>query len=121
MAVVEPLYGRFLRRFPTPDATARLTVARLARFLKREGYTGRTDPEVLLSRLQAHPATPSRGTDRARSRTALALADLLEQLGDTIGRYDEAIAELTARHPDTTVFTSFPGTGPVTCPAVCGA
>ena len=49
----------FLRRFPTPEAAGRLTVARLARFLGREGYTGRTDPAVLLSRLRAHPATPS--------------------------------------------------------------
>jgi transposase len=104
----------FLRRFPTPEAAGRLTVARLARFLKREGYTGRTAPEVLLSRLQAHPATPSRGTDRARAHTALALADLLEQLGATIGRYDEAIAELVGHHPDALVFGSFPGAGPVT-------
>lgn len=104
----------FLRRFPTPEAAGRLTAARLARFLKREGYTGRTDPGVLLSRLHEHPATPSQGTDRAKAHTALALADLLEQLSDTIEHYDEAIAELTARHPDAAVFASFPGTGPVT-------
>jgi transposase len=104
----------FLRRFPTPEAAAGLTVARLTRFLRREGYTGRTDPAVLPSRLRAHPATPSSGTDRARARTALALADLLEELGGTIGRYDAAIAELVARHPDAAVFGSFPGTGPVT-------
>ena len=104
----------FLRRFPTPEAAAWLSAARLGRFLKREGYTGRTDPEILLARLQAHPATPSRGTDRARARTALALADLLERLGATIGRYDEAIAGLVARHPDAAVFESLPGTGPVT-------
>jgi len=104
----------FLRRFPTPQAAGRLTVARLARFLAREGYTGRTDPAVLLARLHAHPATPSLGTDRARTRTALALADLLEQLNDTIAAFDEAIAGLVADHPDGTVFASFPGTGPVT-------
>jgi transposase len=104
----------FLRRYPTPDAASRLTVARLARFLKREGYTGRTAPEVLLSRLHAHPTTPSRGTDRARAQTALALADLLEQLGDTVDRYDVAIAGLVAHHPDASIFASLPGTGPVT-------
>lgn len=57
---------------------------------------------------------PSKGTDRARERTALALADLLEQLGSTIERYDEAIAELVARHPDAAVFASLPGAGEVT-------
>lgn len=104
----------FLRRFPTPDAAGWLTVPRLARFLKRAGYTGRTDPAVLLSRLRAHPATPSRGTDRARAHTALALADLLEQIGTSIGRYDSAIASLVARHPDGVVFASLPGAGAVT-------
>jgi transposase len=104
----------FLRRFPTPEAASRLTVARLARFLKREGYTGRTAPEVLLSRLHAHPATPSLGTDRARAHTALALADLLEQLSAAIGGFDDVVAELVARHPDASVFASLPGTGPVT-------
>ena len=104
----------FLRRFPTPDAASWLTVARLARFLKHQGYTGRIAPEVLLSRLHGHPATPSLGTDRARAHTALALADLLEQLSATIDRYDTTIAELVARHPDAPIFASLPGAGPVT-------
>ena len=68
----------FLRRFPTPHDAERLTVARLARFLHREGYSGRTHPGVLLARLRAHPMTPSDGTETARARTALTLGDLLD-------------------------------------------
>jgi transposase len=104
----------FLRRYPSPQAAGRLTPARLARFLHREGYSGRTDPAVLLARLQAHPAAPSAGTDRARMRTALALADLLEQLSVILEHYETAIAELVARHPDAAVFASLPGAGPIT-------
>ncbi len=67
----------FLRRFPTPAAATRLTEHRLGLFLRRAGYTGRTAPAVLLGRIREYPATPSAGTDRARLRGALALADLL--------------------------------------------
>jgi hypothetical protein len=59
----------FLRRFPTPEAASRLTVARLARLLKREGYTGRRAPEVLLARLHAHPATPRGPIGPGRTRS----------------------------------------------------
>jgi len=54
-----------LHHYPSPEAAGRLTPARLARFLHREGYSGRTDPAILLGRLRAQPATPSAGTDRA--------------------------------------------------------
>ncbi len=104
----------FLRRFPTPHDAERLTVARLARFLHREGYSGRTHPGVLLARLRAHPMTPSDGTEAARARTALALGDLLERLSAVLAGYDGAIAALVTRHPDVAVFGTFPGAGDVT-------
>lgn len=104
----------FLRRFPTPTASAWLTVPRLARFLRHEGYTGRTDPAVLLARLRAHPVTPSDGTEVARARAALALADILERLTAIIADHDAAIAALVAQHPDARVFASLPGAGDVT-------
>ncbi|MGH2465499.1 MAG: IS110 family transposase [Candidatus Limnocylindrales bacterium] len=104
----------FLRRFPTPEAAARLTPGRLAGFLRRAGYTGRTDPGILLERLRAHPATPSAGTDRGRVRSALALADLLEHVATVLDGYEAAIAEVLNRHPDARVFASLPGAGPIT-------
>jgi transposase len=104
----------FLRRYPDPGAAARLTERRLGQFLRREGYTGRTRPAVLLERIHEHPATPSAGTDRARVRGALALADLLEHVTAILGEYDAAIADAVARHPDAVVFSSLPGAGPVT-------
>jgi transposase len=104
----------FLRRFPTPDAAVRLTAGRLARFLQRQGYTGRVDPEVLLGRLRAHPATPSAGTDRARVRSALALAELLEHVTAILDGYETAISAVLEHHPDAPLFASLPGAGTIT-------
>jgi transposase len=104
----------FLRRYPDPAAAGRLTEHRLGQFLRREGYTGRTKPAVLLQRIRQHPATPSAGTDRARVRSALALADLLEHVTEILAGYDAAIASVAAEHPDARVFASLPGAGLVT-------
>jgi transposase len=103
----------FLRRFPAPADAARLTPARLGRFLAREGYTGRTDPAVFIERIRAHPATPSAGVDAARARTMLALVSLLEQVGAILAGHEAAIAEVLERHPDGPLFASLPGTGSI--------
>ena len=71
----------FLRRYPTPAEAERLTAHRLGRFLARQGYSGRTAPEVLIERIRAYTGTPNRGVDVARARSMVALVDLLEQVG----------------------------------------
>ncbi|HET7070335.1 MAG TPA: IS110 family transposase [Nocardioides sp.] len=104
----------FLRRYPTPAAAERLTPPRLATFLARQGYTGRTAPEVLVERITAHPDTPNAGVDAARARAMLALVDLLEQVSRVLDDYTAGIATVLERHPDAALFASFPGTGLVT-------
>jgi transposase len=104
----------FLRRYPTPAEAARLTERRLARFLAREGYSGRTAPEVLIERIRAYTGTPNAGVDAARARAMLALVDLLEQVGRFLDDYEAAITAVLERHPDTALFASFPGTGLIT-------
>jgi len=104
----------FLRRYPTPADAERLTPVRLARFLAREGYSGRTAPELLIARIGAHAGTPNRGVDAARARAMLALVDLLEQVGRVLAEYEAAIAAVLERHPDARLFASLPGTGLVT-------
>jgi transposase len=104
----------FLRRYPTPEQAERLTVHRLAGFLARQGYSGRTAPEVLVERLRTHAGTPNRGVDAARARAMLALVDLLEHAGRVLDDYEAAIADVLARHPDAALVASFPGTGPIT-------
>jgi transposase len=68
----------------------------------------------VLARIRECPATPSAGTDRARVRGALALADLLEHVSTILAGYDGAIADAVARHPDARCFAGLPGAGPVT-------
>ena len=46
----------FLRRYPTSQAAAGLTQAKLAAFLRRIHYPGHTPVEVLLQRLTTAPA-----------------------------------------------------------------
>lgn len=104
----------FLRRYPTPAVAERLTSRRLARFLAREGYSGRTAPEVLVERIVAHAGTPNRGVDTARARAMLALVGLLEQVSRVLDDYESAITKVLERHPDAALFASFPGTGLVT-------
>jgi len=104
----------FLRRYPTPAEAERLTAHRLARFLARQGYSGRTAPEVLIERIRAHTGTPNTGVDVARARAMLALVDFLEQVGRVLDEYAAAIAGVLERHPDAALFASFPGTGLVT-------
>ncbi len=104
----------FLRRYPTPAEAERLTTNRLARFLARQGYSGRTPAEVLVERIRAHAGTPDIGVAVARARSMLALVELLEQVGRVLDEYAAAIAGVLERHPDAALFASFPGTGLVT-------
>jgi transposase len=104
----------FLRRYRTPAEAERLTAHRLARFLARQGYSGRTAPAVLIDRIRAYTGTPNPGVDAARARAMLALVDLLEQVSRVLDDYQSAIAHALERHPDAALFASFPGTGLIT-------
>ena len=103
----------FLRRYPTSVDAERLTVQRLARFLARQGYSGRTAPEIIIERIRAHCGTPDSGVITARARAMLALVDLLEQVGRVLDDYGLAMAAVLERHPDAELIASFPGTGPI--------
>lgn len=109
-----PITLAFLRRYPTPAEAEHLTARRLARFLARQGYSGRTTPEVLIERIRADTGTPNAGVDAARARAMVALVDLLEQVGRVLEDYETAIAGVLERHPDATLFASFPGSGLIT-------
>jgi Transposase len=63
-----PVAVAFLRRYPTSHAAATLTQARLAAFLRRLHYPGRTPVATLLSRIQTAPAagiSPAEAAGRA--------------------------------------------------------
>jgi transposase len=102
----------FLRRYPTQHAAARLTVARLAAFLRRISYCGRTTVEELYARISEAPAA-GLGPTEAHGRSACVLA--LVRAIDTVRREEreleaEIIEHLEA-HADAHIFTSLPKAG----------
>ncbi|MBW3537337.1 MAG: IS110 family transposase [Actinobacteria bacterium] len=103
----------FVRDYPTPEAAARIGPRRMQAFLARHGYTGRVPAEALVERLRTHLLAATPGTSAGHQFSALALADHLELLNLQLKRFDAAVADVFARHPDGPIFASFPGVGPV--------
>jgi transposase len=103
----------FVLDYPTPATASRIKTTRMAGFCKRNSYTGRVPAQVLAGRLEANLLSASAGTVAGKSFSAQSFTRLLQLLNTQLGEYDDAIAAAIAEHPDTAIFTSFPGVGPV--------
>jgi transposase len=102
----------FLRRYPTSQAAAGLTQARLAAFLRRIHYSGRTPVPVLLERIQTAPAAAI-SPEHAAGR-AICVAALLDAIQACHSRERDLEAEIIERlelHADQAIFTSLPKAG----------
>ena len=102
----------FLRRYPTQHAAARLTPARLAAFLRRIAYCGRTPVDDLFHRLTDAPAAGLNPT-QAEGHAVCVLA-LLRTIDTTRREERELQAEIIERldaHADAHIFTSLPKAG----------
>jgi transposase len=107
-----PTAVAFPRRYPTSHAAAGLTQAKLAAFLRRLHYPGRTPVATLLSRIQTAPAAGTSPVEAA-GRTVGVLA-LLEAIQACAGQERALEAELIERlelHADQHIFTSLPRAG----------
>jgi transposase len=95
----------FIARYPSPAEARGLGAKRMAAFLARQGYSGRTDPAELVARISAAPqGTAGQAEQEARR---IVVAGLVTALGPIV----EEIAELSARirsalaaHPDAAIF-----------------
>lgn len=103
----------FIRCYPTPEQAARLGEKRMDAFLKRHSYRGRVPADVLVGRLRTHLLHASTGTTAARSRFALAQAELLELLNRQLKDFDHALQHALSAHPDAEIYLSFPGVGTI--------
>jgi transposase len=107
-----PIAIAFLRRYPTSHAAAGLTQAKLAAFLRRLHYPGRTPVQVLLGRIQTAPAagiSPAEAAGRA-----VCVAALLEAIQTCARQERELEAEIIERlelHADRDIFTHLPKAG----------
>lgn len=104
---------QFIRTYPTPAQAGRITAARMGVFTSRHGYTGRQKAEALLERMHPHLISASDGTVAGKALAAKAFAEQLALLNTHLRLHDKRLGELLDVHPDTPVFTSFPGVGPV--------
>jgi transposase len=63
--------------------------------------------------MREHLLSASPGTVTGKSYSVQSFTRLLQLLNTQLADYDDAIASAMAEHPDTQIFTSFPGVGPV--------
>jgi Transposase/Transposase IS116/IS110/IS902 family len=110
----------FVCAYPSPDQARRVGAARMGAFCRRQGYSGRVDPQVLLDRLRPHLLAASEGTTAGRSFTARLFAAELRMHTDHLRAFDRRIDQLLQLHPDAPIFISFPGIGPIVAATLIG-
>jgi transposase len=104
-AVDSPISLAFIERYPSPGDARGLGAGRMAGFLAREGYSGRTDPAELLARMKAAPqGTAGPEEQRARRAVVLGLVTALSPVVAEIAALDTQIRERLAAHPDAAIF-----------------
>lgn len=95
----------FIGRYPTPDSAKALGPGRMASFLRREGYCGRTDPAELVARMRsAAQGTAGQAEVAARGAVVAGLVSSLEPIVAEIAALDVRIREALAAHPDAEIF-----------------
>lgn len=107
-----PVAAAFLRRYPTASRAARLTEARLAAFLRRIAYSGRTPVAELLRRIREAPqATLRAEEDESRAACVLALVDAIQTCQSRARELEAEVVERLEVHADAAIFTSLPRAG----------
>jgi transposase len=102
----------FLQRYPTPASAVRLGERRMASFLIKQGYSGRSTAAQLVARLRAAPAGITEGAEaEARRDAVLALIRVLKALTCSIKELDRSIEAYLDEHPDGKIFSSLPRSG----------
>jgi transposase len=106
--VDSPISLAFLGRYPGPAEAKALGVKRMAAFLGRSGYSGRTDAAELVARMKAAPQGTAGPEERgARRAVVLGLVAALGSIVEEIGRLSAQIRERLAAHPDAAIFRPF--------------
>ncbi len=95
----------FIARYPGPEDAKGLGAKRMAAFLARRGYSGRTDPAELVERVKAAPQGTAGAAEReARRGAVLGLVAALEPIVAKIAKLTVQIRERLAAHPDVEIF-----------------
>jgi len=108
-----PISLAFLSRFDCQDRADWLSPKRVAAWLHSVGYSGRTDPAVLHTRLDAAPRGATGEDGAAHAHITRALLTVLSSLLEQIKIFSAQIAEQLEVHADAHIFTSLPRSGTV--------
>jgi transposase len=107
----------FLRRWPTLEALQKARPTQLEKFYTQHRCRR---PQLIQQRIgqirQAQPLTQDTAIVEASQRIVLALVVQLRALISTLQQWQQEISQLFAQHPDTALFASLPGAGPVMAP-----
>lgn len=98
----------FIERFPTQTHADWLSPKRLGTWLRSVSYSGRTDPEVLHTRLLAAPRGTTGSDDAVHAATTLAYVAFLRVLNTQIALLKDNLASQLTTHPDTHIYASLP-------------
>jgi transposase len=108
---------KFLQRFPTPEALAKVGRRKWENFLHcHKLYRPETHARRLACFEKATQFCGSPGVTRAKSLLALSLVEVLIVLEKQLQEYRSQIEQLFAKHPDHDLFGSLPGAGPKLAP-----
>ena len=114
-----PISLAFIARYPSPLDARALGAKRMAGFLARHSYSGRTDPAELVERMRAAPqGTAGSAECEARRAVVLGLVAALEPIVAEISQLNGQIRKALARHPDAALFAPlFRNPKTTICPA----
>jgi transposase len=103
--VDSPISLAFIARYPSPADAKGLGVKRMAAFLQRHAYSGRTDPAELVARISAAPqGTAGEAEQEARRIVVAGLVTALGPIVEEIAKLSAQIRSALAAHPDAAIF-----------------
>ncbi|HEY3947054.1 MAG TPA: IS110 family transposase [Solirubrobacteraceae bacterium] len=97
----------FLERYPSPEDTRGLGVARMQAFLVRERYSGGQHPTALMAKLRAAPRVRIGELElAARRQLVLSYVTMVRTLNGQIKQLEGEIRTQVRAHPDGPIFLS---------------
>jgi transposase len=103
--VDSPISLAFIERYPSPADAKGLGAGRMAAFLARNSYSGRTDPAELVARVRAAAqGTAEKAECESRRAVVLGLIAALRPIVAEIAKLTVQIRDGLAAHPDAAIF-----------------
>ncbi|GAA4485251.1 IS110 family transposase [Actinoallomurus oryzae] len=110
----------FLERFPTPQAAAKLTPAKMDAFLRRHAYTGGKTGAELLERLRTAPRAASRVSPEIVTVMVNTQVGQVRAIVEAIKSLESTTKQVLDAHPYAELFQAPPRVGTVNLAQIIG-